>query len=282
MLRRTLLCSAVGLAAQTKPIRLVVQGDDMGAARSINEGTIRAFREGILTATNVMMPTAWVLEAVELLRPNPELEVGIHLTLTSEWTKIKWRPLTTAPSLVDANGYFFPAVYPRPGLEKGQCLREAALRFDEMERELRAQLELGKRLLPQATYLSGHMGFARPFPEAQAIVKKLASEFALLAQEQRAGLTPLGRIWEQADDGATRARKLAAKLELLEPGDHFTLDHASVDTPEARGMGHSGYDNVAQDRAGVLAAWTSEAVKSVVRKRGIQLITNTGKRRSFV
>ena len=47
------------------------------------------------------MPSPWVPEAAAMLNQNPGLEVGVHLALTSEWTSIKWRPLTHAPSLVN-------------------------------------------------------------------------------------------------------------------------------------------------------------------------------------
>ena len=101
-------------AAPTE-IRLIVKGDDMGAAHGINVGTIKAYKEGILRTTNVIVAGPWFLEAAKLLRENPGLDVGVHLALTSEWDNVKWRPLTHAPSIVDADGYFFPAVVPRPG-----------------------------------------------------------------------------------------------------------------------------------------------------------------------
>ena len=89
-------------------IRLIVQGDDMGAAHAINEGTIRAYREVVMRTTNIIVPGPWLPEAARMLAENPGLEVGIHLAITSEWTLVKWRPLTQAPSLTDANGYFYP------------------------------------------------------------------------------------------------------------------------------------------------------------------------------
>jgi len=55
---------------------------------------------------------------VKLLSENPGLDVGIHLVLTSEWANMKWRPLTHAPSLVDADGYFFPMDTPNPNFRQ--------------------------------------------------------------------------------------------------------------------------------------------------------------------
>ena len=65
------------------------------------------------------------LEAVQMLKENPGLDVGVHLTLNSEWENIKWGPLTNAPSLVDANGHFFPMTYPDREEEANNALGTA-------------------------------------------------------------------------------------------------------------------------------------------------------------
>ena len=106
----------LALAFADDPIRLIVQGDDMGAAHAVNLGTLQAYRDGIMRTTNIIVPAPWLPEAVQLLAAEPGLEVGIHLALTSEWTLVKWRPLTQAPSLIDAHGYFYPLVRPNPRL----------------------------------------------------------------------------------------------------------------------------------------------------------------------
>ena len=92
-----------------KGIRLIVRGDDMGFCHAANAGCIEAYQNGILTCVELMPPCAHFDEAVEMCLENPDLDVGVHLTLTSEWDQIKWGPLTDAPSLTDANGHFFPA-----------------------------------------------------------------------------------------------------------------------------------------------------------------------------
>ena len=251
-------------------IRLIVKGDDMGAAHGINVATIDAYKNGVLTTTNVIVPGPWFLEAARLLRENPGLDAGVHLALTSEWENVKWRPVTHAPSLADADGYLFPLVNPRANYPPKTSIRETAWKIDEMERELRAQLELAKRHIPHVTYTWNHMNFTSVAPEAAQLVARLSKEYGL-AVPADLGVQMIGRVYESKDTGAVKADKLAAKLETLGPGLWLHNDHASTDDPEMRAIGHAGYEWVAADRSAVLEAWTSPRVREVIGRRGIEL-----------
>jgi len=253
-------------------IRLIVKADDMGAAHGINVGTIAAYREGIVRTTNVIVPGPWFLEAARMLRENPGLDVGVHLALTSEWDAVKWRPLTAAPSIVDSDGYFFPTVSPRPGFPPGTSIHEAPWKLAEIERELRAQLDAAKKHIPQATYTWYHMGFTSLAPEVAELAARLTAEYGLV-QPMDLGIQFLGRVYEGTDSGATRAAKLAARLETLEPGLWLQIDHASTDDPEMRAIGHPGYEHVAADRSANVEMWRSPAVREVVERRGIELVS---------
>src|ERR671911_2828127 len=94
-----LLAAVLPLQPAAGSIRLIVKADDMAAGHGINVATIDAFQRGVVTTTNVIVPGPWFPEAVNLLRQNTGLDVGVHLTLTSEWDNIKWRPLTQATSI---------------------------------------------------------------------------------------------------------------------------------------------------------------------------------------
>jgi len=265
-----LLLSLVALQPAPTEIRLIVKGDDMGAAHGINVATIDAYKTGVLTTTNVIVPGPWFLEAARLLRENPGLDVGVHLALTSEWSDVKWRPLTHAPSIVDPDGYFFPLVQPRAGAAPNTSIKESAWKIDEMERELRAQLTMAKKHLPQATYTWNHMGFTSVSPDVAGLVLRLSKEFGLLVPTE-IGVQFLRGVYESKDTGAVKADKLAAKLETIGPGLWEHIDHAATDDPEMRAIGHPGYEWVAADRSANLAAWTSPKVREVIQRRGIKL-----------
>jgi predicted glycoside hydrolase/deacetylase ChbG (UPF0249 family) len=265
----TLLLSAIALQPAPE-IRLIVKGDDMGAAHGINTATIDAFKNGVLTTTNVIVPGPWFPEAARLLKENPGLDVGVHLALTSEWDNIKWRPLTSSPSIADEDGYLLPMVQPRAGAAPGRSLKERKLNLDEIERELRAQLTLAKRHIPQVTYTWNHMGFTSLGTDVATLVARLSKEYGLVVPSDL-GVQSIGRIYDGRDSGSVKADKLAARLETLGPGLWLHIDHASTDDAEMRAIGHAGYEWVAADRAAVFAAWSSPKVREVINRRGIKL-----------
>jgi hypothetical protein len=194
----------------------------------------------------------------------------VHLALTSEWSDVKWRPLTHAPSLVDEHGFFFPMVWPRADFPAHTDLKSNSPDLGEIERELRAQIELAKKLIPHVSYASEHMGFDAVAPGVHDLVMRLMREYGLFVPGD-APLQILGGVWKNTDAGDVRADKLAAKLETLGPGTWLMIEHAAIDSPETRAIGHPGYEFVASDRSAVLAAWTSPKVMEVVTRRGIQL-----------
>ena len=270
---RALVALCLSLAAlQPSPteIRLIVKGDDLGAAHGINVATIEAHTRGVLTTTNVIVPGPWFPEAARLLKANPTLDVGVHLALTSEWDNIKWRPLTHAPSIVDEDGYFFPQVQPRAGSQPKTSIKESSWKLDEIERELRAQITTAKRHIPHVSYTWNHMGFTSVAPEVADLVLRLSKEYGLVVPTAL-GIQRVGAVYESKDSGAVKADKLAARLEQLGPGLWLHIDHAATDDPEMAAYGHKGYEWVAADRRAVFEAWTSPKVREVITRRGIKL-----------
>lgn len=251
-----------------KAIKLLVRGDDMGVAESVDEACIRCYRAGIVRSVEVIVPGAWFPDAVRLLNENPGLDVGVHLCLTSEWERCKWRPLTHAPSLVDENGCFFPMTSQRKDFPPHTAFLQSPPQIEDVERELRAQIELARRHLPRISHVSAHMGAATATPELKALVDRLAREYHLRLEND--GVKSAGGFGGGAPD--QREQKLVALLERLEPGQWLLVEHPGLDTPEMRALGHKGYENVAADRAAVTKAFVSLRVQSVIRQRGIQLI----------
>jgi len=258
--------------AAADEIRLLVRADDLSAAQAVNEACVRTCTQGIARSVEVIASGPWFLDAVRLLKENPGIDVGVHLCLTSEWERVKWRPLTAAPSLVDENGYFFPSTRQRPDYPPNTAFLDAKPRPEEVERELRAQIELVKRHLPgRVSHVSSHMGAATATPELRAITIKLAKEHRLGAEYP--GLQDFGRWSGSRLTAEAKEQNLIKRLEELPAGDWLIVEHPGLDTPEMRNIFHKGYETVAADRAGVTVAFTSPKVKDVIARRRIKLIS---------
>lgn len=264
----------ISLCAQQTHPRLVIRADDMGAFHAVNVASIEAYKNGIETVVEVMPVTPWFPEAAKMLKENPGLDVGVHLTITSEWENVKWRPLTDCPSLVDADGYFFSMM----GAHKaypGQSVTENNWKLEEIEKEFRAQIELTLKHIPQASHLSGHMGSMRFHPEVSAMVKRLAEEYNLPAVDrdesaQKYNVNFVGY------DGSNKEKEASflKMLDKLEPGKNYIfLDHPALDNDEIQTVGHIGYEWVAEDRQGVTDLFTSPRIKSAIADKNIELIT---------
>ncbi|MFD1139955.1 polysaccharide deacetylase family protein [Larkinella insperata] len=254
--------------------RLIVRGDDMGYAHSGNEALVQCYQAGIESSIEVIVPSPWFPEAVEMLKQIPNVDVGIHLTLTSEWDNVKWRPVSAGPSLRDADGYFYPMIYPNKNYPK-RALVENDWKLEDIEREFRAQIELGRKWIPRISHISGHMGCTGMGDEVKALVQKLAKEYNVIhldRNSQEYDVTTVGYVGAHATS-AEKVESFCKMLESLESGKTYLfVDHPGLDTPELRAIHHIGYEQVAIDRQGVTDAWTSPRVKELIKSRGIQLI----------
>ena len=279
MERRTFLQAAVALpmaaAANGRAwgaedgIRLIVRADDIGSSHAANVACIKCYRQGVARSVEVMVPCPWFNEAVEMLNANPAYDVGVHLTLTSEWTNLKWRPMTHCPSLVDDQGNFYAMVWPNPNIGPGCSIREANPKIEEVERELRAQIELAVRKVKSVTHLSAHMGFTSASLEMAAVVDKLSQEYRLPARIEGAQ----GVRMERARTSEQKTAAFVKLLETLEPGLWLFVEHPGQDVPEMQAIGHQGYADVATDRQGVTDMFTSPQTKEAIERRGIKLVS---------
>ena len=90
-------------ASSSAPRRLIVNADDFGRSRAVNEAVIRAHREGILTSASLMVNEPGAREAAALAQENPDLGVGLHLTLLFGHSAL---PREKIPGLVNARQEF--------------------------------------------------------------------------------------------------------------------------------------------------------------------------------
>jgi chitin disaccharide deacetylase len=258
------------LLAQNNEIQLLVRADDIGSFHAANVGCIESYQNGIARSVELMPVCAWFPEAVEMLNENPGYDVGIHLTLTSEWSSVKWRPLTHCPSLVAEDGFFFPMVWKNPNFPPGSSISESEWKLEEIEQELRAQIELSLKHLPHISHLSNHMGFTSLDPKIGELVDKLAQEYDLEVNTEGLQRFP---GWGRDVPIDQRINKFCENLETLTPGKYLFVEHPAKDTDEMKNVGHKGYENVGTDRDWITRVLTSEKVKQTIQQKGIKLIS---------
>ncbi|MCU0454402.1 MAG: ChbG/HpnK family deacetylase [Bacteroidetes bacterium] len=247
---------------------VMVRCDDAGMSHAVNAGFERLAMSGLPFSASVMVPCAWFPEAVEVLDRHPHVSVGIHLTLNSEWKGMRWRPVAGArsvPSLVDSLGFFFPS---------RALLMAHAPRLDEVEKELRAQIQTAIEAGLRPAYVDYHMGAAVGTPELRAIVEKLAAEFKLGVSRY---------FGEQDVDGLYRAMPgvkvdtLVAMLGRLKPGVrnlivcHIADPSAEMDA--LTDLNASGLPEMGRHRAGELTALLSPRFREAAQVRGVRFLT---------
>jgi predicted glycoside hydrolase/deacetylase ChbG (UPF0249 family) len=253
-------------------IYLIVRSDDMGMTHAVNQACLRTVTDGIARSIEVIVPAPWFAEAAQMLQKHPEVDVGVHLDLTAEWSAIKWGPVSPGvPSLVDENGHFFPTTRQSAKRPPNTGFLESGWKIGEVERELRAQIETAKRMLPNVTHLSAHMGTATCTPELKSLVDFLAKEYELPIQIPNLNRAPR---WRSKPANPKEAEAEMIKLlEDLQPGLWLFVEHPGLNTPEMKAITHLGNDNVNEERAAVTHAFLCDRVNEVVRRRGIKLIS---------
>jgi hypothetical protein len=150
---------------------LIPHVDDLGVSHGANRAFVELFGLGFVTCGSVMPPCAWFPEMALMAKERSALDVGVHLTLTSESRACRWRPISTvspASGLLDGDGYMWPDV---PSLRRHA---DAAA----VETELRAQIEAAQGAGLDVTHLDTHMGAAAA-PELAAIYAALGREYRL-------------------------------------------------------------------------------------------------------
>lgn len=245
---RTARVALVGLLerAAATPVPRVPQGphpellvriDDLGMNHSVNLALQQLGETRIPLSASVMFACPWYQEAVEILKRNPQISVGVHLVLNAEWKGYRWGPVLgreAVPSLVDSVGYFVSSTE--------QFL---AKRYDlgEVERELSAQVERARASDLRIDYVDYHMGTAVSTPELRAVVERIAEKYGVGISRY------FGENYHSMFDVPIAEKQSAFRTYLagLKPGLNLVVVHAAQRTPEMAAL--VDMNNAAQNSA---------------------------------
>jgi chitin disaccharide deacetylase len=219
------LCFNLAIAQNNLP-KLLLRTDDIGMNHSVNLGLKELANTKIPFSASVMFACPWYQEAVDILKQNPQVAVGVHLTLTAEWKYYRWGPVlgkTAVPSLVDSLGYFLPSV--------DQFLK-SKYTLEDVEKELTAQIERAIATGLKISYVDPHMGIAVSTPELRALTMRLAKKYnlgisAYFGEEYKS-------MWGVPVD--TKKKEFMEYVNSLKPGLHVVELHTAQSSPEMEAL----------------------------------------------
>ena len=269
---------------------VVIHADDVGMCQA----TLPAFTDlldfGLLSSGATMVPCPWFPEVAGYCRKFPEIDMGVHLTLTSEWKNYRWRPISTCDitsGLMDDEGYFY-----RTSFE----MQEKGVPYF-VKTEIEAQFSLAKKHGIDVTHIDTHM--------FSLYHSAFISSYISLARKERIPLFLLNpqdaEEWHKADLDKETRNALSLYLDDLErdgiplfdyvremplnedknhigvaknifntlpAGLSLILLHPAVDTPELRAITPDWRARVAN-----YEAFKSKELRDHINNLGIQIIT---------
>lgn len=274
------LAEKLGYASDAK--LLIIHADDIGLAQSVNEASILAYESKGISSGSIMVPCPWTNDFARYYAENPHLDVGIHITLTAEWDYYKWGgvlPAGEIPSLLDENGYFYASVE-----EVGQHAQA-----DEVEKEIRAQIERAMALGIHPSHLDTHMGSVLARPEFLQIYMKLGMEYDLPVFAPRMMLMGMPEemrekvetefvlvdhffMLNEALPGVSWMEAYGEMIEKMGPGLNQLIVHVAIDNEEMQAVtiNHPAFGS--QWRQSDLDMLTSQEFKDFLKEHQIQLV----------
>lgn len=261
---------------------VIVHADDLGMSHSVNAATLKAFQTGLVNSGSIMVPCPWLPEIAAYARANPQADLGLHLTLTSEWTHFRWGPVMPkerVSSLLDKDGYF--------RLTESEAAKYADPK--EVELEIRAQIERAKALGIVPTHLDSHMGTLYQNKALFDVFLRVARDYKLpvrVAKEwfSRADLLPsslgptdvfIDRVLDINPQVAPQdwAKFYSDAFRNLQPGVTEIVIHLAYDDSEMRGATFNHPDWGSAWRQRDFDFFTSDAFRKLLAENQIKLIT---------
>jgi chitin disaccharide deacetylase len=274
------LVERLGYPADTK--LLIVHADDLGMAHSVNAASMKAFETGLVNSGSIMIPCPWVQEIAAYARANTQADLGLHLTLTSEWRHFRWGPVVSkdrVASLLDGDGYFYLT----------ESLAASHVNVKEVETEIRAQIERAHKLGIQPTHLDSHMGTLYQTKELFETLLRVARENKLpvrISKEWSSRLPFLSSLLKPEDVVIDRILDInpeipsegwvnfySEALKNLKPGVNEIVVHLAYDDAEMRAATFDHPDWGAAWRQRDFEFFTSEAFRKLLNENQIKLVT---------
>ena len=274
------LAQQLGYAPDSK--LLIIHADDIGVAQGVNNASFSAFQKGAINSGSVMVPCPWFLEVAEFAKKNPKYDLGLHLTLTSEWKNYKWDGISSSneiSSLLNEKGHFYPSI--------DEVKINAT--YDDVKKELRAQVNYAKNFGFNPTHLDTHMGAVLVRQDITKAYFEIGEEFRIpvlaatifkdlvnLDDIDESKIVWVQKVYQKSDDTPIDRENwdifYSNVIKEIKPGLNVLLVHLGDDTPELKQMmvDHPGWG--AKWRALDSEVLESSTFKKLMKQENIQLV----------
>lgn len=268
---------------------VIIHTDDIGMCQA----SVQAFKDlwafGTISSGSTMVPCPWFPAVAQMCRENPEMDMGVHATLNSEWQSYRWGPVSTQDAgsgLIDESGYF----HGQPPVTQANAQPEA------VEIEVNAQIDKALAAGIDITHVDSHLGTimhpkfiqsyvqsagSRLLPSMLPRLNKQVIETMEMDEQDVAQYAPVMEILESlgiplldailfmplnehSDDHIESARRLFGEAPV---GITHLLLHPSVDTPEVRAIATEWASRVANYQA-----FMSDEMKEILEREDIKII----------
>lgn len=272
---------------------LIINADDYGMCHAANEAVEDLFNNGFITSTTLMTPCPWAEDALHRAENNKRMNVGLHLTMNSEWQFYRWGPVsrTTVPSLLDDGGYLYRTVAP--------LLQQAEAK--DVTTEISAQLDWMLSRGYRPTHIDNHMGslyglegqsflaevfalcaphgfafrlprsaatFGKVPPQLEAMLSQLARQADSLGIGILDNLLDFGRSLQPSDTYETVKERYLSIVRGIGPGINELYVHPALESDELKAICPAWQMRVWEHRL-----MRDEDVGNVIEQEGIRLTT---------
>jgi predicted glycoside hydrolase/deacetylase ChbG (UPF0249 family) len=243
---------------------VMLHADDIGMCSEANEAVIPYLLNDQIQSAAAMVPCPWFNDIADWYKKHPEMDIGLHLTLTSEWKNYRWGPVSNpsnVPELIDPEGYMWRGVI------------DVASRapVTTVEKEVRAQIERAYERGIKPGHIDTHMGTLYSKVEYAEAFFKVAMEYGIPAN-----------VIEFTPDRVQKFRKQGYPItaRLIESGRKYTLpkldDFSSVpDGKNYQNKKETFFDLIQNLEPGITEIIFHPSIKT----EGLKKITNSWQQR---
>ena len=284
---------------------LIIHGDDIGIAHSINIASFDGYKNNAINSGSAMIPSPWIKEVAEFLKENPNYDIGLHLTLTAEWKNYKWRGVSSSneiPSLLNEYNVFY---------DNTSDVNINA-NPEEVRKELQAQIDYARSLGINPSHIDSHMGAVAVNKDIWRVYIEVGHKNKLVSMATKSRVLnlfdedfPIPEYIVPVNDiymlypGADRAFIESAagediantlivndiykyedwyelysnKIKSLQPGLNVFLLHLGYDNEELKGVTIDHPEYGARWRQLDFDVFNSDEIKELLIEEGIKLVT---------